>query len=66
MSSFFVFRDKSPVTPDNARKVLKECLMHLGLDPLMYGMHSLRVGRTTDLIKYHYSIEEVKAMGRWR
>ena len=32
----------------------------------MYGMHSFRVARTTDLIKYHYSLEEVKRMGRWQ
>ena len=63
---FFVFRDKSPVTPTNARNILKICLSNLGLDAKLYGMHSFRVGRTTDLIKYNYSVEEVKRMGRWR
>ena len=63
---FFVFRDRSPVSPNNARQILKGCLDNLGLDSTMYGMHSFRVGRTTDLIKYNYSIEEVKRMGRWR
>ena len=63
---FFIFRDRSPVLPDNARLVLKTCLKNLGLDPYMYGMHSFRVGRTTDLIKYNYSLDEVKRMGRWR
>ena len=63
---FFVFKDGSLVTDNHAREVLKTCLQNLGLDPNMYGMHSFRVGRTTDLIKYNYSLEEVKRMGRWR
>ena len=63
---FFVFKDGSPVTPYNARMVLRMCLTNLGLNPRPYGMHSFRVGRTTDLIKYNYSLEEVKRMGRWR
>ena len=63
---FFIFKDKTPVSGDNARNILKKCLENLGLDPLMYGFHSFRVGRTTDLIKYNYSIEEVKRMGRWK
>ena len=63
---FFVFSDKTPVSGDNARYILKTCLGNIGLDPLMYGFHSFRVGRTTDLIKYNYSIEEVKRMGRWK
>ena len=63
---FFIFRDGTPVSPENARTVLKTCLSNLGLNPTMYGFHSFRVGRTTDLIKYNYTIEEVKRMGRWR
>ena len=53
------------MTADPARSVLKACLAALGLNTTMYGMHSFRVGRTTDLIKYNYSLEEVKRMGRW-
>ena len=62
---FFVFRDKSPVTAENSRKILKTVLVNLGLNPAHYGMHSFRIGRTSDLIKYNYSIEEVKKLGRW-
>ena len=58
---FFVFKDGSPVTPEQVRLVLKTCLSELGLDPDMYGFHSFRVGRTTDLIKYNYSLEEQMA-----
>ena len=63
---FFIFRDGSNVKAENARQVLKTCLTNIGLNANNYGMHSLRVGRTTDLIKYNYSLEEVKRMGRWR
>ena len=63
---FFIFGDKSPVSADHARKLLKEVLKTLGLDPSVYGMHSLRIGRTSDLIKFQYSITEVKLLGCWR
>ena len=63
---FFIFSDTSPVTPAHARNVLKLMIQRLNLDEKLYGMHSFRIGRTTDLIKYNYSIDEVKLMGRWR
>ena len=63
---FFVFGDKKPVTGDRARKLLKRIIQTLGLEPCFYDMHSFRMDRTSDLIKYNYSIEEVKRMGRWR
>ena len=56
----------SPVTPAHARNILKIALNNLNLDNRLYGMHSFRIGRTTDLIKYNYSIDEVKIMGRWK
>ena len=63
---FFIFRDGTPVTPENARTVLETCLTNLGLGATYYGMHSFRIGRTTDLIRSNlYSLEEVKHMGRW-
>ena len=61
----FVFSDGSPVTPLQVSTVLKLMIKNLNKDEKLYGMHSFRIGRTTDLIKYNYSIEEVKLMGRW-
>ena len=46
--SFFVFRDRSPVTVEQARKVLKNSIRALGLDSNVYDMHSLRIGRASD------------------
>ena len=60
---FFVYRDGSPVTADQARSVLCKTLVNLGLNPVFYRIHSFCMGRTSDLIKYNYSIEEVKHMG---
>ena len=48
---FFIFTDGTPVGPQHVRALLKNCLEALGLDATLYGFHSFRVGRTTDLIK---------------
>ena len=63
---FFIFRDMSPVTPSHVRTLLKILLQKLSLDSRLYGMHSFCIGRTTDLIRYNYSVDEVKLMGRWK
>ena len=63
---FFVFSNKEPVEPIHTRKLLKDVISNLGLNSDYYGMHSMRIGRTTDLIKYNYPIDEVRRMGRWR
>ena len=63
---FFIFRDRTPVSADKARAVLKLILSNLGLDSSLYGMHSLRIGRCTDLMKFHYPISEIRRLGRWR
>ena len=66
VEQFFVFSDFSPVTPSNARQTLHTMIARLNLDSRLYGMHSFRIRRTTDLIKYNYPLEEIKLMGRWR
>ena len=63
---FFIFRDGSPVTAVQARELLRTLLTNLGLDCSLYDMHSLRIGRTSDLVSFGYRISEVKAQGRWR
>ena len=63
---FFVFRDKSPLKPIMVRRVLRQVLMRIGLNPDLYSLHSFHAGRTSDLIKLGYSIEEVKCLGRWK
>ena len=59
MSPLFIFRDGSPVKAEHVRATLRWALTKLGLDPNFYGIHSLRIGRTTDLAKFNYSLEEI-------
>ena len=63
---FFVFRNRTLVKADAARRVLKDVIKSLGLNQDCYDMHLLRIERASDLIKYNYPIDEVRRMGRWR
>ena len=64
---FFVFKDGSAVTTGVDRKVLRSMIKNLGLNPDIYDLHSLRIGRATDLVtKYHFSVTSVKQLRRWR
>ena len=62
----FIFQDGSRVRPSNIRRVLRTCLKQLGLDDEVYDVHSLRIGRASQLIKLNFSVEEVKRAGRWK
>ena len=61
---FFIFRDGNAVLPRHVAQTLRKAISALGLKANFYGTHSLRIGRTTDLVKFGYSIEEVRHMGR--
>ena len=63
---FFVYVDGSPVLASHARFLLKSMLHDLGLNEQLYGMHSLRIGHCSDLIKVGYSVAEVKVFGQWK
>ena len=41
---FFIFRDRSAVTPANACNVLKTAISKIGLNPAVYDFHSYRIG----------------------
>ena len=62
----FIHRDGSPVSQMQMRQVLSSAIQALGLNHQLYGVHSLRLGRATDLAKFSYSLEEIRQMGRWR
>ena len=62
----FTFSDHTPVRSSQFRWLLKKLLRNLGLNDKLYGTHSFRSGRATDLTKYGYSIDQVKLLGRWR
>ena len=63
---FFIFKDGSLVSASQLRSVFNLLISNLGLECKFYGMHSFRIGRTSDLIKFDYPVEQVKLMGRWK
>ena len=63
---FFVFSDQSEIKPQIVQSLLKRLLDRIGIDGSLYGTHSFRIGRGTDLIKYGVNIEIIKRMGRWK
>ena len=62
---FFVFHDRSPVTPQNFNKVLKYTLKSVGIDYRLYSSHCFRGGRSKDLLEMGVSIDVIKKLGRW-
>ena len=63
----FIFQDGSPVTAVNARSLLRLMLQKLGLIESLYDMHSLRIGRCSDMVnKLGYMVEEAKRAGQWK
>ena len=64
---FFIFPDRSPVTTENIRKVLKNMLKISGFDDTLYNVHSLRIGRACDLYhKLQIPVDSIKKIGRWQ
>ena len=64
---FFVYCDgRTPVSPMHVTKVLRDSLESINLDPRLYCTHSLRLGRTQDMLKYGYTTEQIQLAGHWR
>ena len=63
IEQLFIFKDNSPLQSNQATSVLKRCISNIGLNCEFYSLHSFRIGRTTDLIKFGYSVEEVSGAG---
>ena len=64
--AFIVMPDNSPVYPAQVRKVLRDILKDLSLNPALYDTHSFRIGRATDLLKATHSLEYIKRIGHWK
>ena len=63
---FFIFKDGSPVTPNNMRTVLKTILQLGRFDSRLYLTHGFRSGRALDLLKAGLSVETIKKLRRWK
>ena len=64
--AFFVFRDRSPVMPQQLRGVLKKILMIESFDKKLYLVHGLCAGRAIDLMEMGVSVESIKKIGCWK
>ena len=64
--NFFIFRDGKHVNHDQVRVVLRTAIKDLGLNPWVYNTHSLRCGRAVDMLKYGYTIDQIKLAGWWK
>ena len=58
----FVYKHKVIILQALIRKVLKTAINRLGVNAALYDFHSLRAGRTTDLISLGFPVDQVKRM----
>ena len=64
---FFVIKGNIPVSPVNARKVLKETIEHARMESKYYDFHGFRAGMASDLyFKHNISVDCLKKLGRWK
>ena len=63
---FFIFSDHSPVKPTHVRNLMKTIFNRLNLKGSLYGTHSFRIGRASDLLKQKEPIDNIKQLGRWK
>ena len=63
---FFIFKDRTPVKPNNMRSILKSVLGQSGFNEDFYNTHSFRIGRSVDLKILNISVETIRFLGRWR
>ena len=57
--------DGSAFTTDDIRNIVRQIVVALGLDPDMYGAHSLRIGGATALFAAGADPMVIRTMGRW-
>ena len=63
---FFVNSDASALRPTQIRKVLKNTIKSLNLNPTLYDTHSLRIRYCCDLLKYGMPVDWIKLIGHWK
>ena len=62
---FFIFKDRTPVRPNNMRNTLHKLILGVDLDPMWYNTHSMRATHCSDLYDAGYDLEFLKKAGRW-
>ena len=64
--NLFICRDGLLLTPAQARETLSTALKSVNINASLYSFHSLRSGRSCDLLKYGYTVDQIKDCGRWK
>lgn len=62
----FIHFYTKPLTKVQVNKVLKKCVLTLGLPTEDYSSHSFRIGAATSAAIQGVSEEKIKLMGRWK
>ena len=62
----FLLEDGRYLTPAILTEHLREALSDLGLDPLQFAGHSLRIGDATSAAEKGLEDSTIRALGRWR
>ena len=62
---FFIFNDRTPVKPNHVRVTLRHMIKTIGLNPLLYSVHSMRAGRSLDLLNSGVEVQLIRKLGRW-
>ena len=63
---FFVFCDGSHLNHVHVRLVICTAIKQLNLNKKLYDTASLRSGHACDMLKYGFTIEEIKCAGHWK
>ena len=61
----FINEDGEAIKRNKVSSLLKQCISFSGGDPSKYNMHSLRVGRATQLLAENCSDSVIQKAGRW-
>ena len=57
--------DSSAFTTDDIRNIVRQIVVAIGLDPALFGAHSLRIGGATALFAAGADPIHIRTMGRW-
>ena len=63
---FFTFQDRLLIPATHIRKVLRICLSRCGFRTDVYSVHSLCIGRASDLCRMGVPVSTIKKLGRWK
>ena len=63
---FFILPDGSPLKQYTIRNMLIKLFKCLNLNSSVHSFHCFRIGRSLDLLKFGYTVDQIKLMGRWK